>query len=79
MDAQILRVEDVAVDRQDVAVRRDEDAGAVGGQAVKPPAPKSLTIFWLTSSATLANDSSARRRVEASSKASVRAGACDMS
>ena len=42
VDAQVLRVEDVAVDGQDVAVRRDEDAGAVGRQALEAAGAEQL-------------------------------------
>jgi hypothetical protein len=36
VDAQVAGVKDVAVDGEDVAVLGDEDAGAVGRQALEP-------------------------------------------
>jgi hypothetical protein len=42
VDAQVARVEDVAVDRQEVAVLADQDAGAVRHQPLEPAGPEHL-------------------------------------
>ena len=42
VDAQVRRVEQLAGDGQDVAVRRDEDAGAVGVQAAEAAGAEQL-------------------------------------
>ena len=42
MHAQVLGVEDLAVGGEDVAVGRDEDAGAVGGKALEAAGAEQL-------------------------------------
>src|SRR5262249_36684566 len=47
VNAQILRVEDVAVDGEDVAIRRDEDAAAVGSQTADAAGAEKLGQLWI--------------------------------
>ena len=61
MDAQVWRVEQLIGDGQDMPLRRDNDAGAVGGQTLEAAGAEQLDHLVVDVVATFSNGLGRRR------------------